>query len=196
MSFHNIIRCEARFVDPVVYIIIGPCVSLIDLLLQTLRKKIHILILGGQGIIELGVEHADDLARFVADDLTLLDVVKSRHGETSLVLRVDFEIDLTKMREAFVDRIRSHIFAWSLFVWGNKVPPLFLHMPVYTGIRYEIFKPFEFTYNQSSMGLGVVSSTVYVVTEAHKTNPTDKRTRHKDDIDPSQGETRRLASLK
>ena len=89
------VRCKAGLVDAVIYVIIGPFVRLVDLCPQILRIQVHVLVLFRKEVIEFCVEHADDLAGFIADNLILLDIIQSRDGKAAFVFRVDFKVDVT-----------------------------------------------------------------------------------------------------
>lgn len=56
------VRSEARLVDPIVDVVICPFIYPLNICSQLLREKVNTLILVGDYIIELCVEHADDFA--------------------------------------------------------------------------------------------------------------------------------------
>ena len=56
------VRSKARFVDPIVDIVIGPDVCPFNLCSQCLREKVNALVLFRNYVIEFCIEHADDLA--------------------------------------------------------------------------------------------------------------------------------------
>ena len=68
-------RGKSTFIDTVVHIVVDPGVVFVDLGLQILGEQLHSGILLRQQFVERGVEHADDLGRFVVDDFIRLFVV-------------------------------------------------------------------------------------------------------------------------
>ena len=90
--------------------------------MQRGREQVYVLVLLRQEVVELGVEHADDLAGLVADDLLLLDVVQRGHGEAALVFRVDFEVDVAQVGVGRVDGVGPCVFARQLFIRGGEAP--------------------------------------------------------------------------
>jgi len=124
------LRGKARLVDTVVDVVVSPLVRLLDLRLQILGQKHHILVLIVQQVVELSVEHADDLARLIADDGVLLCVVKRRDRESALVVFVHVEVDITQMGEALVDWVRLNVLARLIVLGSGKSPSLLEHLPV------------------------------------------------------------------
>ena len=61
------VRSKARFVDPVVDVIIGPIVCPFNLCSQSLRKEVNALILAGKYVIKCGIEHAYNFAGLNVD---------------------------------------------------------------------------------------------------------------------------------
>lgn len=116
------LRRKTRLVHAVVDIVIHPPVRTFDVLLQILGEQIHLSILLRQYVVELGIEHADDLAAFVVDDLALLLVVERRHREAPLVFRVRFEVDLLQRLEVGVHRVWRHILAGEFLVRRYEAP--------------------------------------------------------------------------
>ena len=55
------LRGEAGFVDAVVDVVVGPFIRSFDLLPVLFWKEVYVLVLLGDDVVELGVEHADDL---------------------------------------------------------------------------------------------------------------------------------------
>ena len=90
----RMLPCKATLVHAVVNLVVSPLVRRLDLVLQILGKEIDFPIFLGDDIVEFGIEHADDLARFVVDDRLLLHVVQHRHSKPSFVLRVDLEVNI------------------------------------------------------------------------------------------------------
>ena len=64
------VRSKARFVDPVVDVIISPVVCLFNLCSQSLRKEINALILVRKYVIKCGIEHAYDFAGLNIDKVS------------------------------------------------------------------------------------------------------------------------------
>lgn len=88
---------KARFVDSVIDEIVHPAIRLLNLGAEVLREKYHVLILLGKDIIELAVEHADDIRRLVAHNLVLDSVVECWYREASGIVGVHLEVDLAEV---------------------------------------------------------------------------------------------------
>ena len=56
------VRSKARLVDPIVDVVVCPFICLLNCCFQLLREKVNTLILVGDYVVELCVEHADDFA--------------------------------------------------------------------------------------------------------------------------------------
>ena len=145
-------RRKARSVNTVIYQIIRPLVRQIDFLPQGLRIQIHIPVLLGKQAVELGVEHANNIAALVAHDPFRFGVVQRRHGEAALVVRVDLEVDVAQVGESFVDGVRRHIFAGKVLVGRREAPAFFLHMPVHACDGDEGVEAFEFADDEGAVG--------------------------------------------
>jgi hypothetical protein len=151
------IRSKARFVDTIVDVVVSPLVSFLDLGLQVLGKENNVLVLVIEQVVKLGVEHANDLARLVADNGILLGVIKRGHRESAFVVLVHVKVDVTQVSEALVDRVRTNILARLVVLGGGKAPALLEHFPVNGGVGNDVLEPFEFTNNQSSVCCSMVS---------------------------------------
>jgi len=69
--FISFLRCsKARFVDPVVDIIICPVICPFNLCSQFLGEKVNALIRAGNHVIELCIEHAADFAGLVVESIS------------------------------------------------------------------------------------------------------------------------------
>lgn len=152
-------RRESSFVDSVVDQVVRPFVVLVDLAPQVLRVEYNVL-LNAWKVVELGVEHADDVRGFVGDDLILLDVVKSRDCKAARVLRVNREIDILQMRVLLMpgDWVRVHILTRRIPIpLSRKSPPLVRHMPMHTRKRDNILEAFQLAHDQSAVcpGTGI-----------------------------------------
>lgn len=86
------LRCKARPINTIVDVVISPLVGLLNGLPQLLRKQIQLLVLLGQKIIELIIEHAQDLTALIAHNLILLFVVKCGNREPAFVFGIDVEV--------------------------------------------------------------------------------------------------------
>lgn len=64
--------------------IIHPLVELIDFCAMGLRIYIHGGLIGGNDVVECGIEYPDDLRAFVIDDCMIFLVPKYRHGESGV----------------------------------------------------------------------------------------------------------------
>ena len=71
------VRGEARFIHPVVNFVVGPIIGPFNLGFQVLREEINLLMLVGDDVIELRIEHSDDLAGLDVD-LTNSDFIFRR----------------------------------------------------------------------------------------------------------------------
>ena len=99
--------CKATLVHSIVDCIVNPLVHLIDLFSQFLRIKPRPVTrltalpdILWQEIVELGVEHPNDLAALVVHDRLGLLVPQDGHGEAATVLRVRFQVQLTQLLES------------------------------------------------------------------------------------------------
>ena len=100
---------EARFVDAIVDVVVGPIVRPFDFFSQLFGKQINLLVLLWEQVVELRVEHADDFAGLIADYFVLLDVVERGNGEATRVIGVDVKVNLSQMGEILMYRIRSYV---------------------------------------------------------------------------------------
>lgn len=91
-----------------------------------------------EDVVEFCIEHANDLARFIADDLVLLDVVERRDRETSCVVRIDIEVYVSQMSKVFVKWIGPHIFSGKLFIRSCKSPTFLVEVRQQHSISYNI----------------------------------------------------------
>lgn len=86
---------EARFVHPVVDEVILPPIHFVNLPPQILGIQIQRSLLGVvDEVVELGVEHPQDLAALVVDNRVRDLVIQHGHGESTPVIRVDLEVNL------------------------------------------------------------------------------------------------------
>ena len=108
-------RGKPTFVHPIVYIIIGPLVRLLDLRFQLVRQQHDILVSLRQQIIKLGIEHPNDLRGLIADDRLLLLVVQGRDREAAFILRVDLEVDVAEELVVGMQGIGCHIVPRNVF---------------------------------------------------------------------------------
>ena len=115
-------RGNAAFVDAIVDVAVSPFVCLLDLGPQVLWQKIDGCVLLGEKIIEFCVQHADDLAGFVVDNLMGLGVVKDWNREPARVFRVDGEVKLTYECVRGVNRIRANVLAGKCLVFRDEAP--------------------------------------------------------------------------
>ena len=125
---------KTRLVDTVVDVIVSPLVRLLDLRLQVLRKKNHVLVLVVQQVVEFCVEHANDLAGLVADNGLLLGVVKSGNREPALVVLVHVKVDITQVSETLVNGVGLDVLAGLVVLSSGESPALLKHLPVDCGV--------------------------------------------------------------
>lgn len=67
-------------------------------------------------MVERVVQHSDNLATLVVDDTLLLLVIKCGHSETTLVVLVVLEVDITKVGVTFVQRIGSGVLSRNVLI--------------------------------------------------------------------------------
>jgi len=115
-------RGKSGLVDTVVYIIVGPLVSLFDVLLEIRWEKIDLCNLFRQKMVKGMVEHPDDFTALVVDDTFLLFVVQSGYGEAAVVVGVVLEIDVSQVSVPLVERIRDCILSRNVLVRAGKSP--------------------------------------------------------------------------
>ena len=159
---------EAGAVHAVVDVAVRPLVGRIDLLAQPRGQEVDLGIWIGQQRVELTVEHANDLARLVADDGLGLGVVEGRHREAPGVVGVDGEVDVAQVREVGVDGVRPHVFAGEVLVRCHEAPALIemlichaagrgcghtlvTHMPVHHGVVDDILQTLQLASNECSV---------------------------------------------
>lgn len=82
-----------RTVDP----IIDPLVHLIDPLAKLRRIKVKLRFIFRDDLIELRIEHTDNLGRFVIDDRMLFLVPDYRDRESARIVRVCAEVEVLDM---------------------------------------------------------------------------------------------------
>jgi len=109
------------------------------------------LVLFRQQVVELSVEHADDLAGFVADNGILLGVVEGGNRESAFVVLVHVEVDVAEVREALVDGVWLDVLARLVVFGGGESPALLQHLPVDGGVRDEVFQALQLSYDQCSV---------------------------------------------
>lgn len=68
-------------------------------------------------------EHAQDLAALIAHDALLFLIVQDRHREPARVVLIGFEVDLPQVREVIVQRVRDHVLALGILVFGGREAP-------------------------------------------------------------------------
>lgn len=76
------VRSKARFVNSVVDIVIGPVICPFNLCSQSLRKEINALVLIGNYVIELRVEHAYDFTGLHVDMVSSSILLSRRVEDT------------------------------------------------------------------------------------------------------------------
>lgn len=115
-------RCEAGLVDAVVDLVVGPGVCVFDGGFEVGGEQIDGAVGLVEEVVEFGVEHAQDVCGFVADDLVLFFVVQGRHGEAAGVVGVDLEVDLAQVGVFWVQRVFGYVFAGAVLVVFDKAP--------------------------------------------------------------------------
>ena len=84
---------KTGLVNAVINVVVNPAVQLIDFVSQLNR----IVIPGARAMgVEGGVEHADDLRRFIADNRLVFLVPQNRYGDAPGVVRVGAQIKLVE----------------------------------------------------------------------------------------------------
>lgn len=115
-------RSEAGFVDAVVDVVVCPVVGGFDSVAQVFGEEVELGVRLVEEVVEGVVEHADDLAAFIVDDLALLLVVQRRHREAAAVVGVVLEVDVAQVGVVGVEGIGRYVRAWHVFV-GRREPP-------------------------------------------------------------------------
>ena len=115
-------RGEAGAVHAVVDVRVGPLVGGFDVLAEIGGEEVDLAVLLRQEVVELVVEHADDLGRFVVDDRLVLLVVEGRHGEAAVVIGVHGEVDLAEVGEFWVERVWGDFLAGDVVGFGGEAP--------------------------------------------------------------------------
>jgi len=144
-------RGKTGLVDTVVDVVVSPLVRLLDLGLQVFGQEVDFLVLLREQVVELGVEHADDLAGFVADDGVLLGVVEGGDREAALVVSVHVEIDVAQVREALVDGVCLDVLTRLIVLGCGESPALLEHLPVNGGVRDEVFESLQLSHDQCAV---------------------------------------------
>lgn len=95
-------------------------------------------------------------AYLIANDGLFFHVIQSWHGESTLVLRIHLEVDVTQMREAFVSgyRIWSYVLPRKFvnFIRLDEAPPFLKHLPVNSRVRYQRPQSLQFPDNEGPVG--------------------------------------------
>lgn len=126
---------EARLVHAVVDVVVRPGVCLVDFVAEPLRVQVDVAVgrleLFGQQVVELGVQHTDDLGGLVGHDGLLLLVPEDRHGEARGVVAVRGEIEVAQVCEVRVQGLRGGVFAGDVFVGRGEAPALIRSLSEY-----------------------------------------------------------------
>ena len=113
---------EARAVDAVVDVWVRPFVGGFDFLLEVRGIEVDVAVLLGEQVVELVVEHADDLGGFVGHDGLVLFVVEGRDGEAAVVVGVHGEVDVAEVREVGVEGVGRDLLAGDFVGGGDEAP--------------------------------------------------------------------------
>lgn len=147
-------------------------------------------------MVELSVEHANDLAGLVADNGLLLGIVESRNSESALVVLVHVKVDIAQVGEALVDGVGLNVLA-GLVVFGSGKPPSLLeHFPVDCGVWDDVFEALELADNQCSVCFDVVSKVSHGSADNRQPYPKDMHMTRKGGSGPSLPGTEHSAHLK
>ena len=149
---------EGTFVNPIVDSVINPLIELIDLGRQLGRIQWDdvVALIGGQQVVKLGVEEANDLGTLVVDDGALLLVPQQRHSDTAGVVRFDGQVDVAQEGGAR-DRLRcgGHLGSVLATIFRQaEAPAALAHVPVHDRHADDIFKALELPHNQRAVGPG------------------------------------------
>lgn len=82
----------------------------------------------------LGVEHTQDLAGLVVDDLLLDLVVQGGHGEAAVVVRLGLVVEVAQVGELLValDRVRDDVLAFCVGILGGWETPAWILVSLYS----------------------------------------------------------------
>lgn len=117
---------EAGLVHSVVDVVVRPGVCVFDLGRERRRVQVEVgrFELGRQEVVELRVQHANDLGGFVGHDGLLLLVPERGHGEARRVVLVRGEVEVAEVCEFRVERVGGGVGSGDLFIGGREAPAL------------------------------------------------------------------------
>jgi hypothetical protein len=116
------IRSESTLVHAVINVIVDPIVHLLNLFLQLGREEVNRSILFLDLVVKCLIEHANDLAAFVAHNLAGLLIVQRRHRKAPVIVWILLEVDVADMREVLMYRIRCRQISGDRFALFSKPP--------------------------------------------------------------------------
>ena len=132
--------CETGFVDAVVDVVVDPFVGGVDVGAVGGGVEVDFLVMLREQVVELVIEHADDFralervwvrwvlacgvrkSYLVANNLARLSVEENRDGETTAVVGVVGEVDITQVGEVLVQRVGNGVLARQVLVGSNEAP--------------------------------------------------------------------------
>jgi len=115
--------CEASLVNSIVDSVVNPIINGVDFAAKFLGIDVNLGLVGRDEIVELGVEHSDDLGAFVVHDRLVLLVPKDRNGEPSGIIWLGLEIQILDVSRA-VQRIDLRC---RVLVGSCEGPPVLAH---------------------------------------------------------------------
>lgn len=156
------IRSKPRFIHPVVNIIINPAIHLLNLSLQFLGKQIHFLVLIRNDVVKRRIHHSNNLRTLITHNALRLFVVQCRHRKSSFIVGILLKVNIAEVRVVWVERVGSGV-AGYVFGGRGKVPPFFLHVPVYARVGDYVLETLELPYDECAVRPGTGVGDVEVV---------------------------------
>lgn len=138
---------KSSLVDAIVYVLIDPLVGGIDLGTAGLGIEIQLGI-GGK-LVELGIEHPDNLSALIVHDRLRLAVPQNGHGKAGRILGVSPKIEFADVFGA-VKWIGD---AARRLLGTAKLPALLAHQIVHDGHANHILQSLETAHHKCPVGL-------------------------------------------
>jgi hypothetical protein len=118
------LRGKSRFVYAIVDIVVHPLIHLLNFLPQVLGEQIELLVFVIQQVVKGIVEHADDLAALIADNLVGLLVVERGNCEAAFIVGVLRKVDIAEVGVVGVNGIGGYVLARNVLIGCGEAPAL------------------------------------------------------------------------
>lgn len=152
-------RREPRLIHAVIDVVVRPRVHRLDSVAEVSGEQVELrrLVAGVvQQVVELGVEHADDLGGFVGDDGRGRLVPERGHGEASVVVGRDGVVEVAEVCDGGVgvEWVGRDVFAGQGGVvgWVDEAPAALAHVVVHAGEGDDGFEALEAADDEGSVG--------------------------------------------